>query len=386
MQALATHSGQRDTALAAADIIRDVRGGLADAPQALVVFASARHDYAQLLEAFSDAFPLACIAGASSAGEFTDGFHGEGAVSVLALHAPGAGFALGIGREIGNSPAKAAAEVVAGFRGLQRADYPYKAALVMTDALAGFADSVVEELTIATRGEYGFFGGGAGDDGLFQSTHVFAGREVLHNAVVALEILSDRPIGIGVSHGWEPAGPGLRVTEVDGARIISLNGLPAVQAFEDHALSVGKAFDPAAPMPFFLHNIIGIASPGGYRLRVPLATQADGSVLCAAEVPQGAIVHLMRTSEASAVRAAQNATRSALDALADSEPAVGIVFDCVATRLRMGEAFAQELQVCAEMLAPAAFVGCNTYGQIARAEGQFAGFHNCTAVVCVLGR
>jgi len=33
---------------------------------------------------------------------------------------------------------------------------------------------------------------------------------------------------------------------------------------------------------------------------------------------------------------------------------------------------------------PAGFVGCNTYGQIARAEGQFGGFHNCTAVVCVL--
>ena len=26
-------------------------------------------------------------------------------------------------------------------------------------------------------------------------------------------------------------------------------------------------------------------------------------------------------------------------------------------------------------------VGCNTYGQIARADGQFGGFHNCTAVV-----
>lgn len=386
MQALAIHTAHRDTAMAAAEIVQNIRAGLDDAPHALVVFASARHDYAQLLNAFAEAFPLACVAGASSAGEFTDGFRGEGAVSVLALLAPDASFSVGVGRDVGASPRAAGSAVVSGFRGLQRSKYPYKAALVMTDALAGFADSVVEELTIATRGEYGFFGGGAGDDGLFQSTHVFAGREVLCNAVVALEILSNKPIGIGVSHGWEPAGPGLRVTEVESARIVSLNGLPAVHAFEDHARETGKPFDPAAPVPFFLHNIIGIASPGGYRLRVPLEARPDGSIVCAAEVPPGAIVHLMRTSEASAVRAAQNATRSALDALAGSEPAVGIVFDCVATRLRMGDAFAQELQVCAQMLAPAAFVGCNTYGQIARAEGQFAGFHNCTAVVCVLGR
>jgi hypothetical protein len=34
--------------------------------------------------------------------------------------------------------------------------------------------------------------------------------------------------------------------------------------------------------------------------------------------------------------------------------------------------------------APAGFVGCNTCAQIARADGQFGGFHNCTAVVCVM--
>ena len=45
----------------------------------------------------------------------------------------------------------------------------------MTDALAGHTDALVEELTLATGGNYRFFGGGAGDDGRFQKTHVFAG-------------------------------------------------------------------------------------------------------------------------------------------------------------------------------------------------------------------
>ena len=60
------------------------------------------------------------------------------------------------------------------------------------------------------------------------------------------------------------------------------------------------------------------------------------------------------------------------------------MFDCVATRLRLGRAFEDELAACASALGPGGFVGCNTYGQIARADGQFGGFHNCTAVVCVL--
>ena len=73
-----------------------------------------------------------------------------------------------------------------------------------------------------------------------------------------------------------------------------------------------------------------------------------------------------------------------LQALGGRRPAAALVFDCVATRLRLGRAFDDELGACAQLLKPARFVGCNTYGQIARAEGQFGGFHNCTAVVCVL--
>jgi hypothetical protein len=42
------------------------------------------------------------------------------------------------------------------------------------------------------------------------------------------------------------------------------------------------------------------------------------------------------------------------------------------------------LSALASALGPTPYAGCNTYGQIARAEGQFGGFHNCTAVVCVL--
>jgi hypothetical protein len=254
----------------------------------------------------------------------------------------------------------------------------------MTDALAGHTDALVEEMTLQTAGNYRFFGGGAGDDGRFHKTHVFAGRRAYSDAVVALEILSDKPVGVGVAHGWEPAGVGLRVTEAEGMKLVSLNGLPAFDAFNEHAQRTGQGFDRGNPMPFFLHNVLGIRSPEGYRLRVPLAVQEDGSVMCAAAVPEGAIVHVMKTSNESALQAARAATTAALKALEGNKPGAAIVFDCVATRLRMGAVFEDELAACARMLAPAGFVGCNTYGQIARSEGQFGGFHNCTAVVCVL--
>ena len=375
----------RDSRSAGAELGRGIREAFGGAAaDAVVVFASAQHDYDTLLPALAQEAGTQVIAGSSSAGEFTNLGRGEGQVSALGIRSADMKFAVGLGQGVTEDAGEAARQLVEAFRGRGKATEPYRNALVMTDALAGHTDALVEELTVLTGGDYRFFGGGAGDDGRFQTTHVFAGTKSYNNAVSALEILSNKPIGIGVSHGWEPAGEGMRVTEAEGTRLIGLNGAPALEAIQAHAKSTGQGFDTADPMPFFLHNVLGIRSAEGYRLRVPLAVGENGSILCAAAVPEGSIVHIMKANAGSAVQAARQATESALRGLSGHKPAAAFVFDCVATRLRLGRAFEDELQACAKMLEPAGFVGCNTYGQIARAEGQFSGFHNCTAVVCVL--
>ncbi len=353
------------------------------AADAIIVFASAQHDYDELLEALAAKTGTTTIVGSSSAGEFTDSARGQGYVSAMAIRSFDMQFAVGVGRQVSVDAAAAAREVASSFKGTAAHAMPYRSALVMADALAGHTEALVQELTLATGGSYRFFGGGAGDDGLFRKTHIFARKEAISGAAVALEILSNKPLGVGVSHGWLPSSVGCRVTEADGARLVSLNGAPAIEAFDDYAQLTGQTIDHSNALPFFLHNILGIQTPNGYRLRVPLGVNEDGSVLCAAAIPEGAIVHIMKTTEESAVVAAQQATRAALDSLGGQKVSGALVFDCVATRLRLGRAFDNELRACAELLKPASFVGCNTYGQIARSEGQFGGFHNCTAVVCV---
>jgi hypothetical protein len=63
------------------------------------------------------------------------------------------------------------------------------------------------------------------------------------------------------------------------------------------------------------------------------------------------------------------------DDLGGAPPDALIVFASARLRLRVG---------CrAKELDSAPFAGFNSYGQIVRADGQFGGFHNCTAVVCV---
>lgn len=380
-----TVTEEKDSAAAGASLGRAIRDAFnGESADAVIVFASAQHDYSRLLHSLAETAGTYVIAGASSAGEFSNLSSGVGHASALALRSRSMRFSVGLGRNVSRDPDAAARQAVSTFQGREKTPMPYRSALVMTDALAGHTDAVVEGLTVATGGNYRFFGGGAGDDGRFQKTHVFAGTEAANDAVVALEMLSTKPLGVGVSHGWVPAGAGFRVTESRGTVLVSLNGIPALDVIEEHAAATGQVLDRANPLPYFLHNILGIESEGQYRLRVPLGIGEDGSIACAADIPTGSIVHVMRTSEASAVRAAEEATRAALSALGGLKPAAALVFDCVATRLRIGTGFDNELRACADLLQPAGFIGCNTYGQIARAEGQFGGFHNCTAVVCVL--
>jgi len=353
-------------------------------PDAVIVFASSAHRYTELLIALDAACHPRVLVGCSSAGKFTNDAQQEGTACAIALRSDEMRFAVGLGRGLREDRRRAAAELVSYFSDSATHTYPYRTALVLTDALAGHADDLVEELTRLTGGVYQFFGGGTGDDAQFQRTHVFSGVEAVADAVVALEILSDKPLGIGVGHGWQPSGNPLRVTEADGMCLRSLNAIPASEVFEEHAETTAQSFDAADPLPFFLHNVLGIETDQGHKLRVPLSVNADGSVVCAADIPTEATVRIMTATATSASEAAAHAVGAALGQLGTHRPKVALVFDCAATRLRLGAAFSAELEAVGGALGTAPYAGCNTYGQIARVDGQFSGFHNCTAVVCVI--
>lgn len=383
MKSIAASTSLADSTAAGQALAEQIRAALPHDVHAVIVFAAPNFYHEELLTALQTGCSPEIIVGASSAGEFTNDSLGSGLATALAIHDPESVFRLGIGRGLQINAAGAATDIVKAFAGPTDHRFKYRSALVLTDALAGYANDLTDALTLETGGEYQFFGGGAGDNASFERTTVFAGTEVLADAAVALEILSNKPLGIGVSHGWDPASPPYRVTESDGLKLISLNGMPAFDAFQFHAEQAGQQIDRSSPIPFFLQNIIGIDTGDGYRLRVPLGVHADGSVQCAAEVPTGSVVRIMRSSHASAADAAERATQAAISAVGDGTPRAALFFDCVATRLRCGDHFATEVDAVTNLLGDASLVGCNTHGQIARAEGQFEGFHNCTAVVCV---
>jgi hypothetical protein len=384
-QVVVSHTTLRAERDAGAALARDVLTRLeGSTPDVLILFASPAFDYSALLRAIDEGCAPRLLVGCSSAGEFSGCSDSNASASVMAICGADMRFNAAIGSGLRADPMAAVDQIMPVFTGAAHTDFPYRCALVLTDALAGYTDDMVDEMTVRTGGTYQLFGGGAADDARFQQTHIFFGTQVHADAVVVLEMLSKRPIGLGVRHGWEPSGPLLRVTEAEGNRVISLNATVAGEVFHAHAKATGQVFNRDDPLPFFLHNVIGIDTGDGYKLRVPLSLGADGSVSCAAAVPVGATVRMMVASAASACQAASEASQAALAGLQGAPLAGSLLFDCAATRLRLGRAFGDELKAVAHSLGSSNFAGCNTYGQIARIEGQFSGFHNCTAVVCAI--
>ena len=373
-----------DSREAGAALASQICEALGEAPDAVILFASPRHDFPQLLAALDAGCKPRCLVGSSSAGEFTSSAQGTGLACAVALRSPAMRFTATLARRLSRDREAAARELTSGFQGPGNPAFAHRAALVMTDALAGHAEELVEQIAALSGGSYRFFGGGAGGDDSFQKRFVFRGTEAIADGAVALEILSQQPLGIGVRHGWTPNSKPMRVTEAEGTRIASFNAVAAVETFEEHAEKTNQAFDRKAALPFLLHNILGVDTGHGHKLRVPLSVNDDGSLACATEVPEGATVRIMNVSAAAAAKAAAESTADALRQLGGKRPAVALFFDCVATRLRMGKEFGFELAAVQEALGDTRFAGCNTIGQIASSEGQFSGFHNCTAVVCVI--
>lgn len=386
-QVAVAFSNAKDGTDAGREIGAQIRQALSGrAPDALIVFASARYEHRALLDSLHSSCSPRLVVGCSSAGEFTSANSGAGSCSALALCSDSVKFSASVGRGISEDHRAAVAELVQGFVGNTDTRENSRVALVFADPLSGYGEAMMQHLTLLTDGRYQFAGGGAGDDGKFEQTHVFYGREAIPDALVALEMLSDKPIAIGAAHGWHADSAPMRVTEATGLSLRSLNAVPAADVYSDYADERARPFDRTRPLPFFLHHVLGIdAGVGPPRLRVPLGIEANGAIRCASEVPAGATVSIMQASVQSATEAAQRATQAALQQFDGTQPSVALFFDCVATRLRMGEQFALELSALHDALpAKVPFVGFNTYGQIVRAHGQFNGFHNCTAVVCLL--
>ena len=96
------------------------------------------------------------------------------------------------------------------------------------------------------------------------------------------------------------------------------------------------------------------------------------------------MVQIMEKDDGAVTESGVQALRRAREAVSDGEVAGALVCECVATRLLLGERFAEEVRLMEDYLRPHPVLGLNSYGQLARIQGDFSGMMDATALVCLI--
>ena len=188
------------------------------------------------------------------------------------------------------------------------------------------------------------------------------------------------------AHGWHKRGEPMIVTRSSGGRLFELDGAAALDVYlarvgaDRDLLGDIKSFRTAA-----FASPLGLSRRTGEDIRVVHDGDLDdGSLLCLADVPQGALAWVMGTDDESMISAGADSCAQAIGNLGGADPVGVMVFDCGARKVMLGpEGVTREIAAMTEMAAGAPMGGFYTYGEFARTRGA-RGMHHLTVVTLAL--
>jgi hypothetical protein len=305
----------------------------------------------------AEAYPKATVMGCSSAGEIYGGQIRDGSLSVVVMRFSEARVREcavevadgGASREVGQSLA----------RGLSAPDL--RAVYVLADGLringsellAGIHDVIPPDVVVS--------GGMAGDGSRFEKTWVIAGGEPRLGWVTALGLYG---ASIRVSHGsrggWDAFGPERVVTRSEGNVLFELDGEPALALYKTY---LGDRAEELPSSALLFPLAIRSADSNKTVVRTILSVdEARGSMTFAGDLPEGAIVQLMRANFERLIDGAAAASEAA----EAPEGAVTLAVSCVGRRLVLGERAEEEVEAALDSAPKGpSMVGFYSYGEFA---------------------
>jgi hypothetical protein len=353
-------------------------------PRLLVVLAAPRYQLEVVACELALQLPDTAVVGCTTAGEIAGGHALSDSLVLWALGGTGVRVQTGQGLGTGPDLREAALRAASCLEQLERRKHTVM--LLLSDGLGGDQMEVVRGAYDATGIDVPLIGGCAGDYLAMRQTRQLHGQEVFSGAVVAAAISSDRPLGVGVSHGWTPCSEPMLVTESRSTLLGSLDDRPALEVYlEFFNAPESVREDPQAFADFAAVRPIGIRRRDRIEMRhVSGCDRERGALVMVAEVPQGALAFLSRGDYGSVLQAAGESACTAVQALGDAPPVGLLLFDCVSRRSIFGQQHLQEetelIARCAGQVPTAGFC---TYGEIARTHGA-GGFHNQTLVTLAI--
>ncbi|MBI1976511.1 MAG: FIST C-terminal domain-containing protein [Candidatus Omnitrophica bacterium] len=349
----------------------------------VLAFSSVKYNQEQVVKGIRSVTGKATLLGCSDAGNITTEGPERKTVAVMAVKSDALRWSIGLGKGIANDAREAGREVAREVLKAHQERWHSRGKVLATfpDGLAGNGADIVRGVQEVIGEGFPIVGGSAGDDFLFQKTFQYYDDQVLSGVVPGILFDGDIRFGIGVRHGWMPIGEAHQATRSQGNLLQEIDGKPAVSIYEEY---FGKKAEELRAEPLARMAIVyplGITLPGAaeYLIRDPITVKEDGSLVCAAEVPQGSQVTLMIGGKEQAIQAAKVAAQQALEGC--PKPRFALIFNCIARNKVLGEHVGEEIDAIRSTLGTQAdLLGFYTYGEQAPLTG-FIG-KNCQSQFC----
>ena len=260
-------------------------------------------------------------------------------------------------------------------------------AIVLADALCPNISSLLRELFNLLGNSAHYFGGGAGSLSLKQKPCVFTAEGVFQNAaVIGFTKLSS---SLGVRHGWENLAGPVVATRTRQNTLVELNWRNAFDVYREiveadcgKKITRSNFFEIAKSYPF------GIIKEGSEDIvRDPLALNDRNELICAGDIPENAVLNVLKAQAEHMTAAAEQAAEDSLN-IHGGRAQQCIVADCISRTLVLDKHFTEELDKVERRVRSLdknlASEGILSLGEISSYGDGYIEFFNKTIVVGVL--
>jgi len=249
------------------------------------------------------------------------------------------------------------------------------------DGLVGHIASLLDSLYLRLADRVAYAGVNAGSESFQPMPCLFDNHQVIGNGVLGLLLADTEPTVL--EHGYPVPERVMTATSTEGNSIHSIDWQPAFDVYQGIIRDeYGIELTRDNFYQYAVHFPVGMLRANNeVAVRIPVALADDGSLVCIGEVPENAVLTLLR---APAANSGECITRLG-QRLGGHPHALGgrhlLAFYCAGRRLHLGEGALTELSALQTQTDAASIGGALSLGEIGSTSAWgYPMFHNATLV------
>lgn len=250
--------------------------------------------------------------------------------------------------------------------------------LLLIDGRIPNISSVLDRLYLEIGDQVNYVGTCVGSETFQPIPCLFDNQSFIQEGICAL-VLRQHP-GAALAHHYRGNESLWVATATAGSYVKTIDGRPAFEVYRwlmdnEYGIALDREsfYRYAAHFPFALNR-----AQGESIVRIPVLVEEDGSVYCSGEVPENAMLSVVRAIPPGSLETAREIGAWARP----YATANGVLaFYCAGRLMHLGtEAGSSELAALAEELAPAPLFGALSLGEIGSGQRHYPAYHNAMIV------